>query len=158
MPGKKFCITLIILLFSCSDKGIEDYAVEVIDGVKYVHNLNSTPEEKNRIEINFVKKYGGIDNADEELRFYNPVDVTVDREGDIFVVDQGNFRIVKISDNGVSVFGSQGNGPGEFIRPWDINPDKNGNLLILDNRKLHHFTTGGKLIQTQSLSLYFSSM
>ncbi|MFC1493592.1 6-bladed beta-propeller, partial [candidate division KSB1 bacterium] len=144
---------LIVLLISCTGNDQpENYTVEIIDGVRTVQNLYPLEETNLSIQLELTRKIGGLDAADENLNFYNPVDITSDPSGNLFILDKGNFRAVKITtENNVTVFGTQGVAPGEFLTPWTINLDKNGNLIISDNNKYHVFSTDGKLIRTRSL-------
>ncbi|MFC1563851.1 6-bladed beta-propeller [candidate division KSB1 bacterium] len=153
MSLRKSGLILIVLFLSCSGSDQpENHTIETKDGVKYVHNLFPAYQEGEFIQIEFVRKIGGLDSPDENLNFYNPVDLTVDRINNLFILDKGNYRVVKIAEgNFVSVFGANGEGPGEFTSPGSINLRNDGNLIISDDKKYHVFSTEGMPVRTRSL-------
>ena len=84
-----------------------------------------------------------------------PADLTVDGEGNVYVVDTLNHRIVKITADGeFSSVGEVGNGPGQFgdpfvegqyenhDGPWGIAVDDDGNVYVADtwNHRIQKFT------------------
>ena len=73
------CVTVIILfLLNC---GGEDatYTVEMIDGVRHVHNLTPLWSDEQKISLEFVRQIGELESEDENYQFYQPIDITVDR-------------------------------------------------------------------------------
>ncbi|MFC1554208.1 6-bladed beta-propeller [candidate division KSB1 bacterium] len=127
--------------------------IENIDGVSTVHNGDTGLWGKNpQIDLKFVKTIGSLETADENLMFYMPVDVTVDHEGNIYVLDQGNYRIQKFDRSGkyLQTFGRDGQGPGEFRSPTSITIDNEGNLFVGDeqNKRIQVFFSNGKSKQT----------
>lgn len=70
----------------------------------------------------------------ETGEFNYPVDLALDRGGDVYVVDSLNFRVQIFDGNGkfLSSFGRQGDGTGEFGRPKGIALDKDGNIYVAD--------------------------
>jgi NHL repeat-containing protein len=63
-----------------------------------------------------------------------PRGIAVDKSGNIYVADTGNFRVVKLDSSGRELlsFGKQGTGPGEFTEPWKVVISSDGNILVLD--------------------------
>jgi hypothetical protein len=95
-------------------------------------------------------KSGG---AAEPDYFYQPNDVVVARNGDIFVSEGhggGNNRILKFSKEGklVKTFGKLGTGPGEFDQPHALALDSRGRLFVGDrsNNRIQIFDQDGKFI------------
>lgn len=66
--------------------------------------------------------------------FNLPRDVAVGRDGQLYVVDGGNFRIQVFDRNGkyLQAFGSIGRQLGQFARPKEAATDKDGNLYVVD--------------------------
>ena len=66
--------------------------------------------------------------------FNLPVDVAVARDGTLYVLDSGNFRVQAFDSGGrfLRAFGSVGAGPGQFSRPRGIGVDPDGNVYVSD--------------------------
>ena len=70
----------------------------------------------------------------ENGKFFGPTNVTIDREGNIYVADTLNYRIQVFDPTGkfIRAFGAQGDRPGEFIRPKGIAVDSEGHVYVAD--------------------------
>jgi len=66
--------------------------------------------------------------------FNLPRDLAIGRDGRLYVVDGGNFRIVVFDRDGryLTSFGSVGRQLGQFSRPKEIAADAEGNLYVVD--------------------------
>jgi len=66
--------------------------------------------------------------------FNLPRDVAIGKNGQIYVVDGGNFRVQIFDRNGKyqQSFGSVGKQPGNFARPKEIASDAAGNVYVVD--------------------------
>lgn len=137
--------TLIILLFFCffcgksdqitpSEKDIPDEVqdkpgstavMEVIDGVKHVHNTAPKWGGNPQLRLDFVRKFG---------EFYKPFDISLDSNGNVYVADSGNHRIQKYSPDGkfLSSYGKKGQGPGEFQIIGGVAVDNEGRMYVTD--------------------------
>jgi len=77
-----------------------------------------------------------------------PRGIAVDKSGNIYVADTGNFRVVKLDSSGRELlsFGKQGAGPGEFSEPWKVAISSDGNILVLDREPawIQVYTTDGQ--------------
>jgi tripartite motif-containing protein 71 len=88
----------------------------------------------------------------------SPVGITVDQDGNVYVMDTENNRVQKFDSNGnfVSMWGSQGNGEGQFqntsSQDWlgHMIVDTHGNLYVIDanNFRIQKFDSNGNY-QTQ---------
>ena len=86
-------------------------------------------------------------------RLYNPAGVAVDTAGNVYITDQANHRIRKVSNGIITTFAGSGtgtlaNGTGaaaSFSSPSGITIDSNGNLYIGDqwNHSIRMITPGG---------------
>ena len=79
-----------------------------------------------------------------------PRDADVGLNGDIYVVDSGNFRVQEFSPDGkfVSKFGAIGRQPGQFSRPKELAHDSHGNIYVVDAAfgNFQIFDTKGELL------------
>jgi len=72
--------------------------------------------------------------GDGEGEFNLPLQITIGSDGNIYVVDGGNFRVEVFHPDGsfAFAFGSVGRLPGQFARPKGITTDKAGNIYVVD--------------------------
>jgi hypothetical protein len=100
----------------------------------------------------FVMSWGTAGSAAGEFR--EPIGLAVDAAGDVYVGDHGNHRIQKfrISKSGetwtaahLTMWGTQGAGPGQFNMPYGLTVDTAGNVWVADgfNGRLQRFSTDG---------------
>lgn len=64
----------------------------------------------------------------------HPRDLAIGKDGRLYVVDGGNFRVLVFDREGryLTSFGSVGKGVGQFARPKEIAVDRNGNVYVAD--------------------------
>ena len=98
------------------------------------------PEKKDKKDKNIVSS-----------KFSNPEAMTIDKNGNFYLTDTGNNRIIKFDKNFkyVSQFGQEGKGPGQFDHPHGIGIDSKGNIYIntLNEPRIQKFTNDGKFIK-----------
>ncbi|WP_235973815.1 peptidyl-alpha-hydroxyglycine alpha-amidating lyase family protein [Parasphingopyxis marina] len=79
-----------------------------------------------------------------------PSDVGFDSQGNIYVADGGNFRVVKYSPHGefIRSWGSRGDRPGEFDFPHSIVVDGEDRIYVTDreNGRIQIFSTDGEFL------------
>jgi sugar lactone lactonase YvrE len=93
--------------------------------------------------------------------FSRPSDVVIGANGDVFVADDGNFRVVKFSRDGrflQIIGGVKGTGPGQFGVPHAVDIDSRGRLLVLDQHqdekgksRVQIFDQNGKFLEQWKL-------
>jgi sugar lactone lactonase YvrE len=101
---------------------------------------------------------GGDGGSATEAKFWYPSDVTVDREGNLYIADWGNYVIRKVNRNGIitTVAGNRtkgynGNdGPAtqaQLDGPTSVAVDASGNLYIADsgNHRIRKVDKDGKI-------------
>jgi sugar lactone lactonase YvrE len=100
---------------------------------------------------NYPKLVGFSDGRDSVALFRNPQGITVDANGTIYVADDGNNRVRKISEGMVSTLAGDGteehlDGPGataRFIGPRNVATDSKGNVFVLDQHRLRKINPAG---------------
>ncbi|HMD61991.1 MAG TPA: immunoglobulin domain-containing protein, partial [Opitutaceae bacterium] len=85
---------------------------------------------------------GGVDGSGAAVRFFNPLDVAVDSGGNVYVADQADDAIRKITPSGAvttfaGVLGMPGSADGtgaaaRFRSPAAVATDASGNLFVTD--------------------------
>jgi DNA-binding beta-propeller fold protein YncE len=106
-------------------------------------------------------KDGVAGNSASTDAFSRPSDVVTGANGDIFVADDGNFRVVKFSRDGrflQIIGGVKGTGPGQFGVPHALDIDSRGRLLVLDQHqdekgksRVQIFDQNGKFLEQWKL-------
>jgi DNA-binding beta-propeller fold protein YncE len=86
--------------------------------------------------LKFLAYFGGPSKTGkrDDGTFLSPTNTAVDRQGNIYVADTGNYRVQVLDPTGkfVRAFGTQGDAPGEFIRPKGIAVDSQGHVYVAD--------------------------
>jgi DNA-binding beta-propeller fold protein YncE len=82
--------------------------------------------------------------------FEFPTGISLDNDGNIYVADSGNHRIVKLRQDGevLLTFGQKGSKSGEFQYPHDITIDSNNIIFVsdLNNNRIQAFTPQGDFL------------
>lgn len=82
-------------------------------------------------------------------------DIAVDPQGNVFLLNWSQSKIAKLDKDlrFKTIFGSKGQGPGEFIHGYSISADKEGHVYIHDSpHKIIRYSGDGKLIDETRLS------
>jgi DNA-binding beta-propeller fold protein YncE len=87
----------------------------------------------------------------DDTGFASPEAMALDKNGNFYLTDTGNDRVIKFDKNFkyVSQFGQAGKGPGQFDHPHGIGIDSKGNIYIntLNEPRIQKFTNDGKFIK-----------
>jgi DNA-binding beta-propeller fold protein YncE len=86
----------------------------------------------------------------DQTHFRAPDDVVFASNGDLYVADSGNGRIVHLDREGkfLGQFGKKGKGPGEFATAHGLAIDKNNRVYVADrgNRRVQVFGPTGEFV------------
>lgn len=139
-----------ILVFDNAGKFLRKFG-----GAKYFERLSSVTVDEGGERV-YVVDIGGVSSDKHMVRIFNgktgahimdlgkrgsgdgefnlPRDVALGKDGRIYVVDGGNFRVQIFDRNGkyLKSFGSVGKQLGNFARPKEIATDRQGNVYVAD--------------------------
>ena len=140
-----FLTTSLFLFVLCSHSFAQK--IETVDGVKIIHNDKSKWGKKPKVELELIKKIGDPETDDENYQLYRPVDVVKDVEGNIYILEMGNYCIKKYTPEGkyISTIGQKGKGPGELEIPAAFAINEKSQIYVLDpgNNRLQKFSSNG---------------
>ncbi len=79
-----------------------------------------------------IKRFGSPGSGEGQFNF--PVDIFLDRRGDVYVTDTMNYKIQIFDKDGkfLTRFGRQGDGTGDFGRLKGVAVDGEGNIYVAD--------------------------
>jgi hypothetical protein len=105
-------ILVLFFVFACSKQPEREASVEVIDGVEYVHNIE-TPLNPGKSAIFEEEISIGGEEYDMLAR---PTLFIVDKRGWVYISDfqDQSIKVFDLDGNFVESIGRQGEGPGEF--------------------------------------------
>lgn len=129
--------------------------IRKIGGPKVFERLSSVTVDAIRQRI-FVTDIGGVSSDQHKIKVFDlntgahqfdlgkrgigpgefnlPRDVAIGVNGQIYVVDGGNFRVQVFDQGGkfINSFGSVGKQLGNFARPKEVATDQSGNVYVVD--------------------------
>jgi hypothetical protein len=122
--------------------------IEEENGIRVVKNPVKPMYGKLVLELEEDLSIGSVE--DENTMFYQIGSIDVDSQNNIYVLDSGNHRVQKFDKDGnyLQTIGRKGQGPGEFMRPINILLDAQGNIYVLELRKLNLFDSKGNFIKS----------
>ena len=104
------------------------------------------------VSMHSLNVYGGQGSGDGEFMF--PIGIACNKNGDIYVADTGNHRIVRLFDTGKEMkfirnLGNKGNEKGNFVGPRYVDIDSAGNLYVSDtgNNRIQIFSRSGGFLR-----------
>jgi hypothetical protein len=120
-------------------------------GIKLIHNDSTAGLASKGRKVDYRSEVTiGEEDRDEMLMFHSPMDVTVDKYQNIYVLDSGKGKVQKFDKDGnfLLTIGNKGEGPGEMMRVWDIELDSKGNIWTFDIglNRISKFDSSGQFI------------
>ena len=134
-------------------------AVDSLGNV-YVADCDNFRIQKFGPDGNFLAKFGKKSYGDvkynEPNAMKHPVDVAVDKKGNVYVVDSGSNCVNVYDSDGVWRFrwGERGSRDGQFRFPTCVAVDNQGNVYVADdqNRRIQKFKSNGEFLCKKSSS------
>jgi len=148
------CLLLMVLV-SCRKKETWEGSIETRDGVSNVKN----PKEPMFEEYEGVFKLRedlsiGVKEGSPEYVFSQIQDLDVDTEGNIYVLDQREARVIVFDAQGIYLrtIGRRGQGPGEIQLPVFVQITTQSELLVYDYAMTRavFYTRDGTFLRQQS--------
>ncbi|MCK9283235.1 MAG: 6-bladed beta-propeller [Rhodocyclaceae bacterium] len=126
-----------------------------IGGSKYFDRLTSVTVDPSGERV-YVVDIGGVQSENHRVRAFDarkgahlfdigkrgsgagelnlPRDLAIGKDGQLYVVDGGNFRVQVFDRDGkyLKSFGNVGKQPGSFARPKEVATDRDGNVYVVD--------------------------
>ena len=150
--GLLICSLIVFLILSaCSEKPESATRVEIIDGIKYIHNTEIPLHPNRSVTFEEDLSIGGEDDEGNIILF-RPMRFLVDQNENIYITDNQD-QVIKVFDpdgRNMRTIGAKGAGPGEFmyIGYQTFLPD--GRLLVMDSRsrKISLFNSSGEFLKS----------
>jgi len=122
------------------------FSVEVVAGVRSVHNFSPQLGNTPGVKLELIGKIGSQDNEDEGKVLFDPVDAARLSNGDILILEGRGCAVKRYNKDHkyISSFGQKGQGPGDFQSPFliKLNPDRN--RIYVGDDKISMFFPDGK--------------
>jgi hypothetical protein len=149
-----FILTVIIFVsITCSREKKTDEIewkgkIEYEEEVKVVKNPADPLYGEIHLDLEEELRIGN--ENDENYMFNGVTNIAIDSQGNIHVLDRGNFRIQVFDHKGqyLKTIGKKGQGPGEFENPA---------RLFLDNQDNIYVTDGGPRIEGRMIKIFNNS-
>lgn len=146
--GIPMAVVMSALLIACrhdSSLDTSKFMVEVIDGVRHVHNHAPQLGIASPVKLEVVGKIGELDSKDEKYILYDPVDAARLSNGDILILERKGCAVKRYNKRHefISSFGQRGQGPGDFILPFYLRLNINRNKLYVADNRISWFLLDG---------------
>lgn len=147
-----FLVIVAVLTPYCRKNALWKGQIKTVDGIMVYENPKTPMYEKPVLALGEDLCIGAEENRPEYL-FYEISSVTVDREENIYVTDQGekHIKVFNRVGNYLRTIGRPGQGPGEFGRPTETFITRNNELRITDpsKRQVHSYTADGRYLESK---------
>lgn len=138
----------IMLLAVCSRHSTIDtslFTIEVIDGVRHVHNHSPQLGDTPGVKLELRGKIGKLEGEQEKDILYDPVDAARLLNGNILILERGGCMIKQYDENHeyISSFGQKGQGPSDFQSPFCLRLTMDRNKLYIADSKISILSLDG---------------
>ncbi len=144
------------------DKGAFDYPSDVFANPLsvYVSDKNNHRIQRFDKDLNFVSQLFTRDNSDSDEQFGYPLGCSVSNQGDLYILDGENKRIVKFDlfGNFIQNFGGYDAGNYALNNPLKISVSPNNNIYVLDKKRIIIFDQYGNNIAAIDTKGEFTGM
>jgi hypothetical protein len=133
----------------------------------YVADKNNHRIQRFDKDLNFISSLYTRENDDKNSRFGYPLSCVISNQGDLFILDSENRRIVKFDlfGNYIQNFGGYDYGKYSLNSPVDLATDQNNNVYVVDAKKIVIYDQFGNGIgemdaaeDLSSINIIFSNM
>jgi hypothetical protein len=159
----KVFISLILVIMaslsvSCKQSTLWKGQIRIEDGITVVENPIEPMYEEPILTLSEDLRIGEQGDRPEYL-FYKINSIAVDREGNIYVTDEGEKHVKVFDREGdyLRILGRPGQGPGEFGRPTEIFITAENELIIIDpsRRQVHSYATDGRYLESKNFETVY---
>lgn len=120
----------------------------------YICDKNNHRVEIFDKDLNFISQINTRESNNEAERFGYPLSCTVSKQGDLFILDSENNRIIKFDlfGNFVQNFGGFDAGKFMLVKPTGFSISNGNNIFVIDKNKIVIFDQYGNGISSIDLS------
>ncbi len=151
------------------DEGDFDQPVDIFANPLsvYVSDKNNNRVQRFDKDLNFISSLYSRENDDQSERFGYPLSAVASNQGDLFILDSENKRVLKFDlfGNFIMNFGGFDAGAFALSNPKKMIVSASNNLYVLDDKKIIEFDQYGNginIIETnanfKSITLIFNNM
>lgn len=145
-----FAVFAVIVVLQLGITSTFSQDIETVKGVRVVHNYQPLLPDNFKTGIEFIRKIGGKDSKFKDIALSYPFDAAAGPNGNVYIVDAGNNRVVTLDPSGkyISTFGETGSDQGQFSSPVSIDIDNGGSIFVGDrnNIRVQRFSSAGENI------------
>lgn len=154
-----FCFSVFLMLISCQEKKTEwKGQMRTEEGITAIENPKAPMYEKPVLTLSEDLRIGEEEDRPEYL-FFKISSIAIDREGNIYVADEGEKHIKVFNREGehLRTIGRPGQGPGEIGRPSEIFMTMSNELRVVDprRRELHSFSNEGRYLGSKKFNTIY---